>query len=92
MDIHELRITAELAMLDLDEREMKVFEAEVSKTLEYFAQMNAVDVDGLEPTTHVLMEENRAREDRTRDENLSDRLLEEAPERQGRHIVIPNVL
>ena len=92
MDINELRITAELAMLELDDREMSAFESEVSRILEYFQQMNELDVDALEPTTHVLMEENRVRRDAVRKDSVADRMLEEVPEREGRHIVIPNVL
>ena len=92
MDINELRITAQLAMLDLSDAEMKAFENEVSRILEYFAQMNELNVDQYEPTTHVLMEENRVRKDGGEAADLSDRLIDEAPERDGRHIVIPNVL
>ncbi len=92
MDKDELKITAQLAMLELNDSEMKAFEAEVSRTLEYFSQMEKLDVGGIEGTTHGLMEENRMRRDTPADVNLSDRLLEESPETEGRHIVIPNVL
>jgi aspartyl-tRNA(Asn)/glutamyl-tRNA(Gln) amidotransferase subunit C len=49
-------------------------------------------VSGLEPTTHALLRENRLREDQERDMNAADALLQNAPEREERFIVIPNVL
>ena len=92
MDREELRITAELAMLDLSEEEMKAFEAEVSKTLEYFNHMGELDLENLESADEVPTEENRVRRDKISAVNISDRLLDGAPQREGRHIVIPKVL
>jgi aspartyl-tRNA(Asn)/glutamyl-tRNA(Gln) amidotransferase subunit C len=49
-------------------------------------------VGGLAPTTHALLRENRLRPDVGIDPFDSDTLLGNAPEREERFIVIPNVL
>ena len=54
--------------------------------------MQAIDVHDLAPTTHALLKENRLREDVENHAQLGDKLLENAPEREERFIVIPNVL
>ena len=60
--------------------------------LAHFSHMKEIDVQGLAPTTHALLKENRLREDVENAIQISDTLLENAPEREERFIVIPNVL
>jgi aspartyl-tRNA(Asn)/glutamyl-tRNA(Gln) amidotransferase subunit C len=60
--------------------------------LEHFSRMRDVDVEGLAPTTHALVRENRLRDDVEIGPNSSDTLLGNAPEREERFVVIPNVL
>ncbi|HDQ14050.1 MAG TPA: Asp-tRNA(Asn)/Glu-tRNA(Gln) amidotransferase subunit GatC [Sediminispirochaeta sp.] len=96
MDTRELKITASLAGLSLSSEEARELSRQVSRMLEYFEQMNEIDVDSLDPTTHTLSKVNRLREDsEVHGERLSstaDTLLDNAPELEDRFIVIPNVL
>ena len=92
METEELYATAKMARLTLTPEEVERLRAAVEQVLAYFSHMREIDVDGLEPTTHALLSENRLREDTPDDERLPDRLLENAPEREERFIVIPNVL
>jgi aspartyl-tRNA(Asn)/glutamyl-tRNA(Gln) amidotransferase subunit C len=92
MDAEELSATARMARLTLTDSEVEKLRAAVERMLQYFSLMREVDVDGLAPTTHALLRENRLREDREDGRNLSDELIENAPEREERFIVIPNVL
>ncbi len=92
MEIKELYITASLAQLDLSETEAIKLSSAVTKMLDYFSIMKKIDVDNLEPTTHVILKKNRLREDSISNKNDSDTLLENAPELEDRFIVIPNVL
>ena len=92
MEIQELETTAELAMLELDSSEMAAFQEEVSKMLGYFSHMAEIDTEGLEPTTHVYIKENRVREDRESRVASADECLDRAPKRSDRFIVIPKVL
>jgi len=92
MDAGELTETARMARLNLSEKERERLRAAVEQMLAYFSHMKEIDVAGLEPTTHALLRENRLRQDVGADPFDSDTLLGNAPEREERFIVIPNVL
>jgi aspartyl-tRNA(Asn)/glutamyl-tRNA(Gln) amidotransferase subunit C len=101
MDAGELAITARMARLTLSEEEKGKLGAAVEQMLAYFSHMKEIDVRDLVPTTHALLRENRLREDRESDDSplqggsvphITDTLLGNAPEREERFIVIPNVL
>ena len=92
MDERELLTTARMARLTLSPEELRTLGHAVEQMLEHFARMRAVDVEGLSPTTHALLRENRLREDVATSLASADALLENAPEREERFVVIPNVL
>jgi aspartyl-tRNA(Asn)/glutamyl-tRNA(Gln) amidotransferase subunit C len=64
----------------------------VEQMLAHFSHMREINVEGLAPTTHALLRENRTRNDRERDTDVSAPLLKNAPELEERFIVVPNVL
>jgi aspartyl-tRNA(Asn)/glutamyl-tRNA(Gln) amidotransferase subunit C len=98
MEAGELAITARMARLTLSEEEMGKLGRAVEQMLAYFAHMKEIDVEGLVPTTHALLRENRLRPDAEAsgaaagEPVATDALLGNAPEREERFIVIPNVL
>ncbi|MGO9307404.1 MAG: Asp-tRNA(Asn)/Glu-tRNA(Gln) amidotransferase subunit GatC [Spirochaetia bacterium] len=92
MDASELAITARMARLTLSEQELEKLGRAVEQMLAHFSHMQEIDVHDLAPTTHALLKENRLREDVENRAELGDTLLENAPEREERFIVIPNVL
>jgi aspartyl-tRNA(Asn)/glutamyl-tRNA(Gln) amidotransferase subunit C len=92
MDAGELLTTAKMARLTLSESELHTLGRAVEQMLEHFSRMRGVDVEGLAPTTHALVRENRLRDDVETGPDSSDTLLGNAPEREERFIVIPNVL
>ena len=92
MDIRELETTAALAQIDLGEGDLARLGDAVSQMLAYFEKMNALDTTGLEATTHALVKDNRVRPDTPVISSYADALVEQAPEREDRFFVIPNVL
>jgi len=92
MDSSELKTTIDMAMLELDDRQVGALEDGVARLLEYFASMAAIDVEGVEPTTHALVSSNRVRPDRRERDTDPDEILENAPDLEDRFIAIPNVL
>jgi aspartyl-tRNA(Asn)/glutamyl-tRNA(Gln) amidotransferase subunit C len=92
MDRAELRTTADLAELELDEAQAGALGQAVQRMLEYFTIMDEVSVQDLEPTTHALLRQNRTRSDRVSSPDSADELLERAPDLEDRFVVIPNVL
>jgi len=92
MDLQELSATARMARLSLTPVEMEKLGKAVEQMLQHFSHMKEIDVEGLAPTTHALLRENRTRDDAERTEDVSAMLLENAPQREERFIVVPNVL
>jgi aspartyl-tRNA(Asn)/glutamyl-tRNA(Gln) amidotransferase subunit C len=93
MDIEELKTTASLAMVELHDDEVAQLSESVTDMLNYFSIMQKADITGLEPTTHALAEYSTVREDIANSNPIpSGNLVENAPENDGNHIVIPNVL
>jgi aspartyl-tRNA(Asn)/glutamyl-tRNA(Gln) amidotransferase subunit C len=71
---------AKLARLKFNEEEIERLAPELSKILEYVEQMNRLDLDGVEPTSHVVKLENVLREDVPRPSLPRERALEQAPD------------
>ena len=92
MDASELEVTARMARLSLSEQEREKLRTAVEQMLAHFSHMREVDVGGLAPTTHALLKENRLRDDVESRSVSAESLLENAPEREERFIVVPNVL
>lgn len=92
MDAEELYTTARMARLTLKPEEVERLRLAAEQMLGYFSHMKGLDVDNLAPTTHVVAEENRVRNDVEAPAFKTDALLSNAPEREDRFIVIPNVL
>jgi aspartyl-tRNA(Asn)/glutamyl-tRNA(Gln) amidotransferase subunit C len=91
MDVSELKITADLANLDLREEEFASLGREVEKMLDYFSRMMEADEVSL-PLGTERRAANRIRPDEVSGDTNPDALLENAPELEERFIVIPNVL
>ena len=92
MDEDELRATARIAKLALKPEEVEAFRLGAERMLTYFSHMKELDVEGLAPTTHSLLHHNRRREDHEDPRASSESLLKNAPRRDERFIVVPNVL
>ena len=92
MDLQELSATARMARLSLTQAEMEKLGVAVEQMLRHFSHMKEIDVEGLAPTTHALLRENRMREDTERAGDVSDALLKNAPQLEERFLVVPNVL
>jgi aspartyl-tRNA(Asn)/glutamyl-tRNA(Gln) amidotransferase subunit C len=71
---------AKLARLKFSEEEIERLAPELSKILEHVEQMDRVDLEGVEPTSHVVELQNVLREDVPRDSLPKERALEQAPD------------
>ena len=92
MEAEELQATARMARLSLSPAEEEQLGRAVERMLAYCSHMASLPVDDLEPTTHALLTKNRLRRDEGSVGQSADPLLANAPEREDRFILIPNVL
>lgn len=84
---------ARLARLDLSDEEVEGFRKEMSAILDYVAQLNDADVEGLEPTSQVTSLKNVMREDSVIDYGISpEELLRLAPKNQDGQIKVNRMI
>jgi aspartyl-tRNA(Asn)/glutamyl-tRNA(Gln) amidotransferase subunit C len=80
IDRDQVLHVARLARLELSEEEIARMAPELSKILEHVETMNEIDLDGVEPTSHVVDLVNVLREDVPRESLPRERALEQAPD------------
>lgn len=80
IDDATVRHVARLARLHLEPDERRRMELELSGILDHIDAIQALDLDGVEPTTHVVSLENVMREDVPRPSLPVQEALREAPE------------
>lgn len=84
---------ARLARLDLSEEEIAEFADELGAVLDYVAQLQGVDVSGLEPTSQVTGLQNVMREDVLRDYGVTrEDLLRLAPATQDGQLKVKRMI
>jgi len=84
---------ARLARLQLTDEEVENFTKELREVLEYVAQLDEVDVGGLQPTSQVTGLKNVMRSDTVIDYGISPKdLLALAPKTQDGHIKVRRMI
>ena len=71
---------AKLARLRLDDDEIQKMSTELSGILEHIEKIEELDLDGVEPTSHVVTLENVLRPDEPRPSWPRERVLEQSPD------------
>jgi aspartyl-tRNA(Asn)/glutamyl-tRNA(Gln) amidotransferase subunit C len=80
IDRDQVLHVARLARLRLSDEELERMPAELSKILEHVELMNQLDLEGVEPTSHVVELQNVLREDEPRPSLPRDKALQGAPD------------
>jgi aspartyl-tRNA(Asn)/glutamyl-tRNA(Gln) amidotransferase subunit C len=80
IDREQVLHVAKLARLKLTDDEVERMTGELSKILEHVERMETLDLEGVEPTSHVVALENVLREDVPRESLPRERALEQAPD------------
>jgi aspartyl-tRNA(Asn)/glutamyl-tRNA(Gln) amidotransferase subunit C len=80
IDREQVLHVAKLARLRLSDAEVERMTGELSKILEHVERMDELDLDGVEPTSHVVELQNVLRADVPRESLSRERALEGAPD------------
>jgi aspartyl-tRNA(Asn)/glutamyl-tRNA(Gln) amidotransferase subunit C len=80
IDRDQVLHVARLARLKLTDEEIERMEAELSGILEHVDRISELDLEGVEPTSHVIALENVLRPDEPRPSWSRDEVLEPAPD------------
>ncbi len=88
-----VRYVARLSRLRLGEKDLARFQSQLSRILDYIAQLNEVDTEGVQPTTHVLSSmRNVFREDELKESLSPEEALSNAPARKENFFEVPKVI
>jgi len=90
IDREQVLHVAKLARLKLTDDEVEKMTGELSKILEHVERMEALDLEGVEPTSHVVALENVLREDVPRPSLPRERALEQAPDATADGFRVPS--
>ena len=88
----DVRKVAQLARLDLPEDKIATYTGQLERILDYVAQLEQVDTEGVPPTTRAVEVVNVTREDRVEATPVREDLLNEAPQREGDFFRVPKIL
>jgi aspartyl-tRNA(Asn)/glutamyl-tRNA(Gln) amidotransferase subunit C len=80
IDRDQVLHVARLARLRLSDDELERMPAELSKILEHVERMNLLELEGVEPTSHVVELQNVLREDEPRPSLPREKALQGAPD------------
>lgn len=81
-----------LARLELTAEEEAKYNRQLGDILKYFKQLDAVDVTGIEPTSHAFPLENVWQEDIVKPGFTPEVALMNAPKKRGNEFVVPRVV
>jgi len=88
-----VRYVARLSRISLDEKDVSVFQGQLSGILEYIAQLNEVDTKDTPATTHVLSSmKNVFREDEPGVSLSPAEALSNAPARKDDFFSVPKII
>ncbi len=90
----EIRTTAAMARLHLDERdgELDRLAAELSRILDFAARLGEVDTSGIEPTTHAVPLDCPLRVDAIEPHLLLEQVEKSAPAMTDQFFTVPAIL
>ncbi|UOQ92027.1 Asp-tRNA(Asn)/Glu-tRNA(Gln) amidotransferase subunit GatC [Halobacillus shinanisalinarum] len=88
----EVKHVAHLARLSINEEEANTFTKQLDDIIAYAEQLNELDTEGVEPTTHVLNLQNVMRKDEPLEWIKKEDALKNAPDQQDGQFKVPSIL
>ena len=80
IDREQVLHVARLARLELSDAEVERMSSELSSILDHIEKISELDLDNVDPTSHVVEVENVLRADEPRESWPRERILEPAPD------------
>ena len=88
----DVRKVAKLARLDLPEDTIATYTGQLERILDYVDQLQAVDTEGVLPTTRAVEVVNATREDIVVATDVRQDHLDQAPQRESDFFRVPKIL
>jgi aspartyl-tRNA(Asn)/glutamyl-tRNA(Gln) amidotransferase subunit C len=87
----EVEHLANLARIELSEKEKEVFTQELSSILDYIKELQKVDTQGVEPLSQVTDLVNVKRKDEVSEDYAANEILDSAPYQENGQVKIKSV-
>ncbi|MGB7999969.1 MAG: Asp-tRNA(Asn)/Glu-tRNA(Gln) amidotransferase subunit GatC [Anaerobacillus sp.] len=87
----EVKHVANLARLEMDEAEVEKFTTQLDDIISMAEQLNELDTENVEPTTHVLDLKNVLREDKVQPWLSREEALKNAPDQANGQVKVPSI-
>lgn len=88
----DVAYVAQLARLDLTAEEVALFQTQLAQVLAHAANLQELDLDGVEPAAHAVEALNVFREDEVRPSLPQAEALRNAPRAANDLFIVPKVL
>ncbi len=88
----EVEHVSRLARLALTDQELDNLQNEMDAILAYVEQLNELETDHIEPTSHAVPMENAFRNDETKKSFLPEQALANAPDPDANGFRVPRVI
>lgn len=88
----DVRKVAKLSRLNLPEETIATYTGQLERILDYVDQLQAVDTEGVPPTTRAVEVVNVTREDAVVSTDVREEMLDQAPQREGDFFRVPKIL
>lgn len=92
IDRKDVEHVARLGRLALTEAELERMRVELAAILQYIEKLKAVDVEGVEPTSHAVPLVNVMREDEVEPSVDREAMMRNAPDRSGEYFRVPRII
>lgn len=83
---------AHLARLNLTDEEKEQMTKDLEAIIDFADQLNALDIENVEPTAHVIPIQNVFRKDEVRESLDRDELLKNAPSQKDGCFSVPKIV
>ncbi len=92
ISIEEVKHVAHLARLAITDEEAEMFTEQLDSIISFAEELNEVDTDNVEPTTHVLKMKNVMREDEAGKGLPVEDVMKNAPDHKDGYVRVPSIL
>jgi aspartyl-tRNA(Asn)/glutamyl-tRNA(Gln) amidotransferase subunit C len=87
-----IKHVASLARLKLSDSEIEKFKTDMENIISYVDKLDELDVNGVEPTAHIMPINNVLREDIEKESFDREKLLENAPAQEDGCFKVPKIV
>lgn len=92
VDAATVKRIGRLARIRIEEGEVEKYQEELNAILGFVAQLDEVDVSGVEPMTSVMPMKLRQREDKVTDGGYPEKIVANAPLTEDNFFMVPKVV